>query len=134
MAAISQSVRVGNAVVLHLPMQYIFVGRCSIYSTAYAVYIHFSGVCIGCLRTFIWFYITMHLISLKRTSSCINAGAVFDIASASMFIILFFLCSFHARFFVVIYIIRSIVILTKFFLGVNIFFYICEYQHFAYFT
>ena len=75
----------------------------------------------------------MHLISLKRTSSCINAGAVFDIASASMFIILFFLCSFHARFSVVIYIIRSIVILTKFFPGVNIPLYICEYQHFAYF-
>lgn len=38
------------------------------------------------------------------------------------------------RFSVVIYIIRSIVILTKFFPGVNIFLYICEYQHFAYFT
>ena len=42
MAAISQSVRVGNAVVLHLPMKYISVGECSIYSIADAVYIHFS--------------------------------------------------------------------------------------------
>jgi len=74
MAAISQSVRVGNAVVLHLPMKYISVGECniysitnavyiqsrmqyifnrecSIYSIANAVYIHFSGVYIGCCRT-----------------------------------------------------------------------------------
>ena len=39
MAAISQSVRVGNAVVLHLPMKYISVGECSIYSITNAVYI-----------------------------------------------------------------------------------------------
>ena len=38
------------------------------------------------------------------------------------------------RFSVVIYIIRSIVILTKFFPGVNFPLYICEYQHFAYFA
>ncbi len=44
-----------DAVYIQLPMQYIFNCRCSIYSTADAVYIHFSGVYIGCLRAFICF-------------------------------------------------------------------------------
>ena len=38
-SVISQSGRVENAVVLHLPMKYISVSECSIYSTANAVYI-----------------------------------------------------------------------------------------------
>ena len=84
-----------DAVYIHRPMQYIFNRVCSIYSFFRGMYWLFADIHLV--------YITMHLISLKRTSSCINAGAVFDIASASMFIILFFLCSFHARFSVVIY-------------------------------
>ena len=36
--------------ILHRPMKYIFIGSCSIYSTADAVYIHFSKVlsCTAC--------------------------------------------------------------------------------------
>ena len=41
-SAICQSGRIKNAVVLTLPLKYIFMGGCSIYSTAYAVYIHFG--------------------------------------------------------------------------------------------
>ena len=38
------------AVYIHQQLQYIFIGGCSIYSTADAVYIHFSGVlsCMFC--------------------------------------------------------------------------------------
>ena len=43
-SVISQSGRVENAVVLHLPMKYISVSECSIYSTANAVYIFFKGM------------------------------------------------------------------------------------------
>ena len=50
-SVISQSGRVENAVVLHLPMKYISVSECSIYSTVDAVYIHFSRV--YCLQEFI---------------------------------------------------------------------------------
>ena len=58
-SVISQSGRVENAVVLHLPMKYISVSECSIYSTAYAVYIQplmqyifiFQGY--DCLQEFI---------------------------------------------------------------------------------
>ena len=58
-SVISQSGRVENAVVLHLPMKYISVSECSIYSTANAVYIQplmqyifiFQGY--DCLQEFI---------------------------------------------------------------------------------
>lgn len=40
-----------------LKTQYIFIDVCSIYSNAYAVYIHFSGLYIGCGRTFILSYL-----------------------------------------------------------------------------
>ena len=58
-SVISQSGRVENAVVLHLPMQYISVSECSIYSTENAVYIQplmqyifiFQGY--DCLQEFI---------------------------------------------------------------------------------
>ena len=58
-SVISQSGRAENAVVLHLPMKYISVSECSIYSTANAVYIQplmqyifiFQGY--DCLQEFI---------------------------------------------------------------------------------
>jgi len=50
---LNESLQSANSV--GLQTQYIFNCRCSIYSTADAVYIHFSGVYIGCLRAFICF-------------------------------------------------------------------------------
>ena len=53
---LNESLQSANSV--GLQTQYIFNRRCSIYSTADAVdavYIHFSGVYIGCLRAFICF-------------------------------------------------------------------------------
>ena len=71
-SVISQSGRVENAVVLHLPMKYISVSECSIYSTANAVYIQplmqyifiFQGY--DCLQEFIK-YNSRHL---SQGSSC----------------------------------------------------------------
>ena len=46
-----------DEVYIRRQMKYIFNRVCSIYSTAYAVYIHFSGLYIGCGRTFILSYL-----------------------------------------------------------------------------
>ena len=71
-SVISQSGRVENAVVLHLPMKYISVSECSIYSTANAVYIQplmqyifiFQGY--DCLQEFIKY----NSCYLSQGSSC----------------------------------------------------------------
>jgi len=89
MAAISQSVRVGNAVVLHLPMKYISVGECSIYSIANAVYIHFSGGYIGCCRTCILRqtyspsavrFLILHQMKLSAVEKEYSLEAVLDLS------------------------------------------------------